>query len=244
MAHMHGRQVHQLQWDVTRMAFETDSVMDRYPEIDGVTHAVIRKAVGLWARSGIEEWHSQYSGSDHILIGEVPLVGNRLVELVQKQDDTVEAVLASPQATFAIPVPSVEIRNLIEAARAKSIANPQHEREEKDAQPNVLRDNWLELFKVGKQLGLIDPSIAQPIYDPDVYSSAYSSLLIHRHTEIIPLDQRLDTTNHSVYNIDFEPRELAPSQADAEAFVTQVEQAYPDLDQLQREIDLWYAVTA
>jgi len=225
MAHMHGRQVHQLQWDVTRMAFETDSVMARYPEIDGVTHAVIRKAVGLWARSGIEEWYSQYSGSDQILIGEVPLVGNRLVELVQKQDDTVEAVLASPQATFAIPVPSVEIRNLIEAARAKSIANPQHAREEKDAQPNVLRD-------------------AQPIYDPDVYSSAYSSLLIHRHTEIIPLDQRLDTTNHSVYNIDFEPRELAPSQADAEAFVTQVEQAYPDLDQLQREIDLWYAVTA
>lgn len=240
MAHRHGRHVHQLQWDVTRMAFETDSVMARYPEIDGMTHAVIRKAVGLWARSGIEEWHCQHPGSDHILIGEVPLVGNRLIELVQKRADNVEALLASPQTTFAIPVPSVEIRNLIEAARAKSIANPQHEREARDAPPHVLRDHWLELFAVGKHLGLIEPSMVDPIYDPTVYASTYSSFLIHRRTEIVPLDQRLDTSGHSVYDIDFGPRELAASPDGAEAFVTQVARDYPNLDQLQREIDLWY----
>lgn len=244
MAHLHGRQVHQLQWDVTRMAFETDSVLARYPEIDGVTHAVIRKAVGLWARSGVEAWHRHHAGNEHILIGEVPLVGNRLIELVQKRKDRAEALLTSTDATFAIPVPSVEIRNLIEAARAKSIANPKNEREEKDAPPNVLRDNWLELFAVGKQLGLIDPSIAEPIYDPEVYASTYSSFLIHRHTEIVALDQRLDTANHSVYDVDFEPRELAANPADAEAFVAQVERDYPDLDQLQHEIDLWYDVGA
>lgn len=243
MAHGHGRQIHQLQWDVTRMAFETDSVIARYPEVDGVTHAVIRKAVGLWARWGVEEWHLGNPSSDHILIGEVPLVGNRLVELVQKHDDGVEALLASPQTTFAIPVPSVEIRNLIEAARAKSIADPQHEREAKDAPPHVLRDHWLELFQVGKQIGLIEPSIVEPLYDPHVYSSTYSSLLIHRHTTTVPLNQRLDTTNHSVYNVNFVPHELVAERDIAEAFVAQVEHKYSDLAQLQSEIDLWYDVS-
>ena len=53
MAHEKGRTVHLLQWDVTRASFEMPEVLARYPEIDGVSHAMIRKAMGLWARDGV-----------------------------------------------------------------------------------------------------------------------------------------------------------------------------------------------
>jgi adenylylsulfate kinase-like enzyme len=48
MAHRAGRNVHLLQWDVARQPFATDPyVLTNYPEVDGVTHAAVRKAMGL-----------------------------------------------------------------------------------------------------------------------------------------------------------------------------------------------------
>src|SRR5262249_62354910 len=44
-----GRRVHLLQWDVARPAFEASPAGQRYPLAGGVTHALIRKAAGLWA---------------------------------------------------------------------------------------------------------------------------------------------------------------------------------------------------
>ena len=55
-AHAAGRAVHLLQWDVARPAFELPGIIARYPERDGVTHAVIRKAVGQWAREAVVQW--------------------------------------------------------------------------------------------------------------------------------------------------------------------------------------------
>jgi len=45
-----GRSVHLLQWDVARPVFEATVAGRRYPLLEGVTHPVIRKAAGLWAR--------------------------------------------------------------------------------------------------------------------------------------------------------------------------------------------------
>src|SRR4051812_33410477 len=73
-----GLQVHLLQWDVARGAFETPEILARYPEIDGITHAAIRKAAGLWVRQAVQAWDRQYADPSHLLIGEAPLVGNRL----------------------------------------------------------------------------------------------------------------------------------------------------------------------
>ncbi|MCB0062552.1 MAG: hypothetical protein KDE19_10575, partial [Caldilineaceae bacterium] len=106
LAHEAGRTLHLLQWDVTRAAFETPEIMARYPEINGVTHAAIRKAVGLWARNAVNEWHSNHAAAADLLIGEVPLIGNRLIELVQPIDDAVEPLLAGEQCTFVLPVPT------------------------------------------------------------------------------------------------------------------------------------------
>ena len=51
-----GRRVHLLQWDVARPPFEASAAGRRYPVVDGVTHPVIRKAVGLWARRAVVAW--------------------------------------------------------------------------------------------------------------------------------------------------------------------------------------------
>jgi signal recognition particle GTPase len=54
LAHGVGRRVHLLQWDVARLAFETPALLSRYPEVDGVTHAALRKAVGVWVREALQ----------------------------------------------------------------------------------------------------------------------------------------------------------------------------------------------
>lgn len=258
IAHEAGRTVHLLQWDVARTNFETGALMAKYPEVNGVTHGVIRKAIGLWARAGVAQWHNQHPGREHMLIGEVPLVGNRLIELVQQRDDEVENLLTGEQSIFAVPVPSKEIRALIEAARQRSIADPQHERERNDAPPNVLRELWIELYRVGQELNFGSspqleqvatgdaghrhsaPQSSTPLYDPTLYRAIYQQFLRHRRTITLPLDQRYDTSTHSVYTTSFEPAELAPTPVEVSAFVAQVELLYPDLGALEEELVRWY----
>jgi len=65
-----GRIVHLLQWDVARPVFEASEAGRRYPIVDGVTHAMIRRAVGLWSRRAIAEWQRRCEGVEHLLIGE------------------------------------------------------------------------------------------------------------------------------------------------------------------------------
>jgi hypothetical protein len=97
-----GRQVHLLQWDVARPVFEASSPGRRYPVLDGVTHAVIRRAAGLWVHDAVAGWSARYGGPEHLLVGETPFVGNRFVELARPIDDRAEALLASPSCRFVI----------------------------------------------------------------------------------------------------------------------------------------------
>src|ERR671936_839377 len=62
-----GREVHLLQWDVARGGFETPAILARYPEVDSVTHAAIRKAVGLWAREAVLDWDREHTEERHLL---------------------------------------------------------------------------------------------------------------------------------------------------------------------------------
>ena len=76
-----NRRISILQWDGARLGFETDEVLKVYPEIDGVTHAGIRKSCGLWSRKAVKDWYDLHKDDSEVLILEAPLVGNRLVEL-------------------------------------------------------------------------------------------------------------------------------------------------------------------
>ena len=82
-AHRHGRRVHLLQWDVARRPFDAPALLARYPEVDGITHAVLRKAAGLWARDAVAAWAERHLDGEGLLAGETPLIGHRFVELAR-----------------------------------------------------------------------------------------------------------------------------------------------------------------
>jgi hypothetical protein len=244
MADRAGRNVHLLQWDAIRRPFVADDyVSTYYPEVDGVTHTVVRKAVGLWARAAIGPWHQHHPNAAEMLIGEMPLIGNRLIELVQYHDDDAEPRLCSSTTRFVIPVPSRELRRVMVGKREASSAKPQPERGYVDAIPKVLQAAWLELYRVARDLRITSAAATNQIsYDPDVYQSIYSMVLKRRHSQVVPLTIQLPTENQSVYDLQIQKSELVPSADDVREYIAQVEQRYPDRLSLDREMNSWYVV--
>lgn len=241
IAQQAGRVVDLLQWDVTRAAFETDEILQKYPEVNGVTHATIRKAVGLWARTAVYQWQQQHSHDAHLLLGEVPLIGNRLIELVQSHKDAAESVLNSSQTLFVVPVPSKSVRQVIEAAREQSIAQPQHEKETKDAPPHVLHTLWQEVARLGYGLGLVkDEATRNTAYEPEVYTAVYQYLLQHRHHQILPIGTILQPTN-SAYDWHLNGTELAASPAAVNRILADLERNYTP-EQLKQVADRWFEI--
>ncbi len=230
-----GRRPHLLQWDVARPVFEATRAGRRYPLADGVTHAVIRRAVGLWVRDALVEWNARHPDPEHLLIGEAPFVGNRFVELARRLDDGAEALLTAPACRFAIAAPSREVRRFLEAQRERRAREPLHPREREDAPPQVLRDLWQSLAAIASgSAGGVTP------YDPAVYAGVYQHVLRHRHTEVVGLDIVLPTDRLSVYDFAVAPRELVPTETEAERFIREVERRYPDPRALESEIARWW----
>jgi hypothetical protein len=228
-----GRRVHLLQWDVARPVFEAVPAGRRYPLVDGVTHPVIRRAAGLWARDALIEWNARYHEIEHLLVGETPFVGNRFVELAQRIDDRAEALLTAPACRFVIATPSRKVRAFLEDQRQRRAAEPLHPREREDAPPHVLRDLWLSLAAIGS-------SAAPGPYDPAVYAGVYERVLRHRNTEVVDLDVILPTERLSVYDFAVEPSDVVPAAANAQRYVHEVERRYPDLRALDAEVAGWW----
>jgi hypothetical protein len=241
-----GRIVHLLQWDVARPAFEASAAGRRYPLADGVTHPVIRKAAGLWARRAVVDWHERYPDPRDLLIGETPFVGNRFVELARQLDDGAEALLTGPSCRFVIAVPSREVRRFLEAERERRAASPLHAREREDAPPHVLRALWRDLYDVATGVGIAEPERGPsagadgPPYDPAVYQRVYEAVLRHRHVHALALGTILPTGTLSVYDFAVAPPDLAPTAAEADELIRDVERRYPDAAALQREIARWH----
>lgn len=238
MAQQAGRKVHLLQWDVTRSAFETPETLAKYPEIDGVTHAMIRKAVGLWTRGAIVDWAEEYSSEEHILIGEATFVGERLMQLAKSYDDSAENLLASGKTQFVLSVPTKRVRNLIEEKRAESIANPQHEHESKDAPPHVLQMLWHEIYSVGYEVGIADKLENQPAYDPDVYRRTYEYLLQHRNSISLSVDEVFEPGG-SVYELDAIAGHLQATPEQVTRIMSQLEHE-SSVEAVQGEVKNWY----
>ncbi|MGH7357134.1 MAG: ATP-binding protein [Candidatus Rokuibacteriota bacterium] len=238
-----GRSVHLLQWDVARPVFEASDAARRYPIVEGVTHALIRKAVGLWARRALVEWERRCPGSEHLLVGETPLVGGRLIELARPVEDAAEPILAARSCRFAIPVPSAEVRLFLEAERDRRTARPAHPREREDAHPRVLRSLWRELLDVAGALGIpLASRGAEAPYDPSVYRRVYETVLRHRHVDVVELDTVLPTSALSVYDFAVPCAELVPDAAEANAAVRDAEARHPDAAALAREAAQWFSL--
>ena len=245
LAHTRGRKVELLQWDIARPAFETSAPGQRYPQQQGVTHGLIRLAVGQWARQAIAQWHTQHADHTHLLIGEMPVVGHRLVELALPTTDAAEAALSGELTRFVIPVPSRAVRQHLEAERERRAQRPLHQREREDAPPHVLRDMWQQLVNVARELKLA-PDARGPTrdapFDPMIYQNVFAHVLRRRRTQVIALDVILPTTTFSAYNFSAPVANLMPSAADIARCIHDAEIAYPDPARLQQKIERWYVV--
>lgn len=239
IANAAGRKVHTIQWDVSRKAFETPEVLTKYPEIDGVTDPMIRRAVGMWAREAVKEWDETYVDPSHMLIGEVPLIGNRLIELAQVRDDAAEAILATESTLFVVPVPSWEVRSHIENARARTSANPQNEKEKQDATPDVLRALWEEVNGLAHDIGLTKARRDAP-YNPYIYGGLYEALLTHRHAEMILVEDVL-RPKKSVYEMDVIVGELSADSQTVNQILAKLEAQYTPAE-IANQVENWHSI--
>lgn len=237
LAHEAGRRVHLMQWDTARNPFETEETLALYPEIEGVTHHVIRKAVGSWARGAVSDWAQAHPGREDILIGELPVIGNRLTELLESRDDAAEPFLAAADSVFFLPVPSRALRRHIEAARASSIASPGHEREARDAPPSVVQAHWRAVDELADRMGL--PS-AGTGYDPDRYRAVFLHLLQHRNADCLEADEIWPTTG-SVYDLGIDVREVIASPEEVAEAYARVERDFPG-DLCRQAVDNWFGM--
>jgi len=237
-SHAAGRTVHLLQWDVVRPAFVSSAIDARYPERDGVTHAVIRKAVGRWARGAVQRWDREHDAA-HILIGEVPLIGNRLLELAQVHADDAEPLLAGPDALFVTPVPSIAVRAAIERARGRTFANPAHPREAADAPPQLMQMAWQEVHLLAAAIGAAVPAFdRQAPFDPMAYTAVYRHLLRHRRALTLSVHTQLEPRK-SVYALGVAAHELAPTAEEASAIVAQLERDYT-VGEIEQDVARWF----
>ena len=241
LAHFSGHQVYLLQWDVLRDAFMTDRIASLFPDIDGITHSVIRRAAGLWVRQAVAQWHQKHLGEKSILIGEAPLIGNRLLELVLPRNDAAESILLEKSTRFVLPIPSRRIRRLMETARQTSIKNPRNSRELNDAAPEVLKALWRELIGAAMALNIpTPPKSSDEDYDPRIYESVYLQVLKHRRYEVTRLNTTLSTHSRSVYTFNMPVEELIPNASEVSHSIEEVEHTYPNLHGLEQEMEEWY----
>ena len=241
LAHGRGRAIHLLQWDVARPVFEASRAGRRHPQVHGVTHGIIRLAVGRWAREAVARWHARHPGLDHLLIGETPFIGHRLVALARPASDAAEPVLAAASTRFVIPVPSRALREHLEGERARRAREPRHAREREDAPPAVLRALWQELFDVAGHLGVADARGEMP-YDPDIYRRVYERLLTHRHATALAMDVRLPAEQVSAYDFAIPTTDVLPQEEEASWLVEDTEARYPHASLLDIELADWYRV--
>ena len=232
-----GRRVHLLQWDVARLPFDRPDILARYPEVDGVTHPAIRIAAGRWARRAVARWHAAHPDPVHLLIAETPLAGERFMALARPSDDAIEPLLASDATLALIPVPSREVRRVIEDARARDMAVPVRPGERSSAPPHLVDAHWLELERVADTLGIVVPGL-RGTYDPDLYATVFRRALRHRRTIEVPITRVLEV------DPEVEPpvgaTDIVPSAAEVDDALA--EQEARPADETRRVTEEWYRV--
>ena len=217
-----GRPARLLQWDVARQPFESP----RYPLENGATHPLVIRATGLWLRQALAQWAAARQNNE-LLIGELPLIGGRFIEIARPAADAAEALLRGERAQFLVPAPSRAVRQIIEARRAQSIAAPQHQNEAQDAPPKLLRALWQDLYQVARQLDLLaNQPPAQMPYTPEIYVAVYLHLLRFRRARAVYIDQPLKPRG-SVYAYSAALLQMQATAAEAQATLAELEAAPP-----------------
>jgi hypothetical protein len=240
MAVAAGRRVHIMRWDAGLASFETDSILARYPDAEDGSHPVIRKAAGLWARQVLARWLAERLDPADMLIGEVPIIGNRYSEFVQVLPDSVEKTLASDDTAFFYPVPTREVRERLEAIRRTTYANPQHPDEARDAPPATMELAWQLTCEKAVGLGLASPKDikAQSTYDESIYRRFFNHLLRHRTACAINIET-LYPGGRSAHDLDESVSELVATPAEVADAIAAVEAAMSP-EKAAQEVENWF----
>ncbi len=233
-----GRQVHTMQWDDARSAFETQDWLEVFPEVDNVTHPRIRKAVGLWVRGAVQNWCSVYSTSKDLLIVELPVIGGRFVELLQPHDDAPEAVLKSNDTLALVPVPTNEIRRVIAGFRAATSSEPRNDFEARDAPPHIVESQWAEARQLYIRWNSIeDVSEVDGQYQETICRSVFERLCRYRHMQILTIDREFPTKG-SVYERDAPTKTVRATSDEVNAAFARLKHLFPG-QSAERSIQNW-----
>ena len=73
-----------------------------------------------------------------------------------------------------------------------------------------------------------------------MYQRVYETVLRHRPVQALALTQILPTETLSVYDFAVTAPDLAPTEAEADELIRDVERRYPDAAALEREIARWH----
>lgn len=238
LAHDGGRRVHLLQWDVARLAWDTPAIVARFPEIDGVTHAVIRKALGLWVRAAIAHWFEQPLAAHDLLLVEAPLIGGRFAELAKRVDDPLESRLADETTLFVVVAPAEKLQQKLRARRAQELAHGRHSLEQHNASVAVLDRQVQAIENIAAQLGM---TAAHPGgYDPDLYVRVLQAVLKHRRVMLVRPASLLPDAG-SVYEIEQGARRIEATRAAVADTLARAAALQPG--PLEQELELGWALT-
>lgn len=223
IARSRGRVVHRLEWDVSRLAFDQPQILARYPEIDDVTHPVIRRAAGLWVRQAVGDWFRSHGHGLDLLVIEAPLIGGRFSELARVEEDTAEPFLAGGATQFLVPQPSREVRAAIHGARSRETAEHRHALDSKNAPPALVDALWQQILDTADSLG-VPRDTGDGGYSPELYFAVYGRLLRHRHVAAVPVNDVVELA-HSPHALPALTRQLSPSAREATRLIALIEES-------------------
>ncbi|MBS0365671.1 MAG: hypothetical protein JSR67_07610 [Proteobacteria bacterium] len=238
LARLRGRRVQRMEWDVVRLAFEQPAILASYPEIDDVTHPVIRRAAGLWARQALSLWSKEVRTAESLLVIEAPLIGGRFVELARVVSDAAESLLAGSDTLFLVPQPSRAVRSAIEVARAQESAQHRHALDSNNAPPPLVDALWRQVLDTADVLGVARDR-NDLSYSPELYFAVYRLLLRHRQVRAVPVTEVVALAG-SPHDLDQSAPSLAPTARQARELIAQLESA--GIEGAIRSVQEWHRV--
>jgi len=226
-----------IQWDVARKAFETDYISSYYPMGDGTVHNGLKLIAGLWLMDVVREWIDFNRSSDNILLIEAPLVGNRFIELMQKQlDDNLENFLSSELCQVVVPIPSTKVRAAIEAERERQVS--EDAKVWSGAKPSVMLMLWKDTCIIANEFGKKIDVSEQPPYDPEIYLHVYSKILKHRNLVPLYIDEIFEVPEMEEDGL-HDHQSMHADSATADTYGKKIIDKYNDYH-INELVDSWY----
>lgn len=204
-----GRVTDILQWDISRSSWDRDpQFASRFPEIDGITHAAIRVAMGTWVRRAVADWSTSHHSDDRLLVVEAPLIGGRFSELAHALDDDAEPALTDQSTLFVVIAPTGALRDTLRSQRAADMESAgDDEPERHNASADLLDELTDSLRDPARELGIATAGGSG--YDSELYVALMRHVLRRRQTLVIHPDTLMTVTG-SVYTVGEKVERLAP----------------------------------